>query len=78
MLRFTADGQNIEIHKIRLNFSGGRDWELATRMPFSGDGRSQYLDLPGGKHNIEKIVLFYRVTGPKNGDKAEVKVFGIR
>jgi hypothetical protein len=77
-LRFTAEGQDMEIFKIRVFFSGGRDWELMTRMPFSGENRQQFLDLPGGTHKVKKVVLFYRLNGPANGDKAEVQVFGIR
>ena len=73
-LRFTVDDHRAEIDRLTVEFHNGERTELTVKDHFAVGASSRWLDMPGDKRCVAKIIIVGDAVAPGKAPKQQAKV----
>ena len=75
-LRFVITRNTVKVHRLEVHFANGTRSVLRVNRVFRPGESSGYIDMPGRKRLIKRVVFYYKTIGPHRKGNAHVVLYG--
>lgn len=75
-LRFVITRNTVRVMRLEVHFGNGSRQILNVNRIFRPGESSGYIDMPGSRRIIKRVVFYYKTIGPRVKGNAHVVLFG--